>query len=247
MPLILNIDTATEFASICLSKGNNILCFKENKEQKNHASFLQPAIQQIMLEAGYTLNKVDAIAITNGPGSYTGLRVGLASAKGLCFALNKPLVTLNTLQVIANSVIRNWELGISKDEVALSSKFQIPNSKFQICPMIDARRMEVFTALYDNKLNEVLTTQAMILDEHSFKNQLEEYNIIFCGNGAAKFQSLINNSNAQFNTVQYSAKDMVQLSLDKFNNKSFADIAYSSPIYGKEFYTTTPKKLLTNE
>ncbi len=254
MPLILNIDTATEFASICLSKGNEVLCFKENKEQKNHASFLQPAIQQMMVEAGYTIQNIDAIAVTNGPGSYTGLRVGLASAKGLCFALNKPLITLNTLQVISSS-ITNYELPITNlkttanenIETNIHRKSYIVNSTL-LCPMIDARRMEVFTALYDSSLNEILPTQAMILTEHSFENELKENIIIFCGNGSAKFQSIMNNNNnAQFSTVQYSAKDMVQLSLDKFNKKDFANLAYSSPFYGKEFYTTTPKKLLTNE
>lgn len=229
MSLILNIDTATEFASICLSKDNGVLCYTENKEQKNHASFLQPAIQQMMDEVGYALQNIDAIAVTIGPGSYTGLRVGLASAKGLCFALNKPLIALNTLQVIANSVINN-------DEPAENHKL--------ICPMIDARRMEVFTALHNYQLNEVLPTQALILDENSFAVELNESKIIFCGNGSAKFQNILKNDNASFSSVQYSAKNMVSLSYKKFMEKDFADLAYSSPFYGKEFYTTTPKKVL---
>ena len=235
MSLILNIDTATDFASICLGKGNDVLCYAENKEQKNHASFLQPAIQQMMDEVGYTLQNIDAIAVTIGPGSYTGLRVGLASAKGLCFALNKPLIALNTLQVISNSVIKNLELGINENVI-------MPNSQFLFCPMIDARRMEVFTALYTANLNEVLPTQALILDEKSFAVELMENEIVFCGNGCAKFQNILKNDNASFSSVQYSAKNMIGLSFKKFIEKDFADLAYSSPFYGKEFYTTTPKK-----
>lgn len=237
MSLILNIDTATDFASICLSKDNDVLCYAENKEQKNHTSFLQPAIQQIMDEVGYALQNIDAIAVTIGPGSYTGLRVGLASAKGLCFALNKPLIALNTLQVIANSVVKNLELGINE-------KVIIPNSQFLFCPMIDARRMEVFTALYNANLNEVLPTQALILDEKSFAVELMENKMFFCGNGSDKFQNILKNDNASFSSVQYSAKNMVSLSYKKFMEKDFADLAYSSPFYGKEFYTTTPKKVL---
>lgn len=233
MPLILNIDTATDFASICLSKGNEVLCFNENKDQKNHASFLQLAIKQMMIDVGSSLSNIDAFAVTYGPGSYTGLRVGLASAKGLCFALNKPLITLNTLQVIANSVIENSQ-HIIKEE----------NNNTLLCPMIDARRMEVFTALYNHSLSEVLPTQAMILNEESFADYLLQNKIIFCGNGSNKFQSVTKNDNAIFNATQYSAKNMVKLSLHSYINKNFADLAYSSPFYAKDFYTTTPKKLL---
>lgn len=243
MSLILNIDTATDFASICLSKDNDVLCYAENREQKNHASFLQPAIQNLVQNAGYTLNNIDAIAVTIGPGSYTGLRVGLASAKGLCFALNKPLIALNTLQVIANSVVGNLELVISKNTIMPNSQFPIPNSQFLFCPMIDARRMEVFTALYNANLNEVLPTQALILDEKSFAVELMENKMVFCGNGSDKFQNILKNNNASFSSVEYSAKNMVSLSYKKFMEKDFADLAYSSPFYGKEFYTTTPKKV----
>lgn len=242
MSLILNIDTATDFASICLSKDNDVLCYAENREQKNHASFLQPAIQNLVQNAGYTLNNIDAIAVTIGPGSYTGLRVGLASAKGLCFALNKPLIALNTLQVIANSMVRNKELGISKEDIETNHTSYIINCTL-FCPMIDARRMEVFTALYNDNLNEVLPTQALILDEKSFAVELMENKIVFCGNGSAKLQNVLKNDNASFSSVEYSAKNMVSLSYKKFMEKDFADLAYSSPFYGKEFYTTTPKKV----
>ena len=226
MPLILNIDTATEFASICLSRNGVVIGFEENKEQKSHASFLQPAIKKMMYDVQCTLYDVDAIAVTNGPGSYTGLRVGLSSAKGLCFALNKPLILLNTLKVMAN--------GISKNEGEVSN--------LVFCPMIDARRMEVFTALYNKNLEYLLQPTAMILDEISFVEVLSNNKIIFSGSGSEKFKEITKNNNAIFTNVQYSAKNMVQLSEQMFAEKQFADLAYSSPDYCKEFYTPMGKK-----
>ncbi len=226
MPLILNIDTATDFASICLSKDGVSIGFKENGEQKSHASFLQPAIKKLMEIGNWKLENVDAIAVTNGPGSYTGLRVGLASAKGLCFALNKPLILLNTLEVMANGTLNS----------------EIKPSSFLFCPMIDARRMEVFVALYNENLECLLQPTAMVLDETSFAEYLSNDKIIFSGSGAVKFKEIIKNDNAIFSNMQYSAKDMVQLSEKMFVEKQFADLAYSSPDYCKEFYTPMGKK-----
>ncbi len=242
MPLILNIDTATEFASICLSRNSVVIGFEENQEQKNHASFLQPAIIRLMANCEWKLSDVDAIAVTNGPGSYTGLRVGLASAKGLCFALNKPLILLNTLQVMSVAIrnevlgIGNWELG---EETHRTSYIV---HRTLLCPMIDARRMEVFTALYDVKLNEILKPTAMVLDNNSFKNELANHQIIFSGSGSFKMKGLQLNNNASFIDVKYSARDMIVLSEQKFKEKLFADLAYAAPDYHKEFYTTAIKK-----
>lgn len=244
MPLILNIDTATEFASICLSRDGVVIGFEENREQKSHASFLQPAIKKIKGIGNWELGDIDAIAVTNGPGSYTGLRVGLASAKGLCFALNKPLILLNTLQVMAVASkswelgIENWELG--KKNYEIDEKQETKNVLF--CPMIDARRMEVFTAIYDAELNEILKPTAIILDKNSFTNELANHQIIFSGSGSVKMKELQINNNASFSDVQYSAKNMVALSEKIFEQKSFADLAYSSPDYCKEFYTPMGKK-----
>ncbi len=224
MAIILHIDTATEFASICLSDGLNILGFEAHQEQKNHASFLQPAIKKMMQEAKVDLKNIDAISVTNGPGSYTGLRVGLASAKGLCFALQMPLITLNTLEVMATAAIEENN-----------------NSDFLYCPMIDARRMEVFTALYTNELTLIKDIQPLILEEKSFSDYLKTEKIIFSGSGAVKFKSIEDSENAVFSEVQHSAKNMLSLALNKFNKKEFADVAYASPNYGKEFYTTAKK------
>jgi tRNA threonylcarbamoyladenosine biosynthesis protein TsaB len=232
--LILNIDTATEFASVCVSNGNEIIAYEENLEQKGHASFLQPAIKKLMDNGQWTIDNLDAIAVTNGPGSYTGLRVGLASAKGLCFALNKPLILLNTLDVMALASIE--ESGIQTSNI----KHQTSNLLF--CPMIDARRMEVFTALYDKDLKSKLAPCAMILDSQSFAEELRNNTIVFSGSGSNKLLELNFGSNAIISTVLYSAKNMIQLSLSKYHNKEFADLAYSAPDYHKEFYTPMGKK-----
>jgi tRNA threonylcarbamoyladenosine biosynthesis protein TsaB len=139
MSLLLHIDTAVENASVCISKNGELIGIAENKNQKDHATWIQPAIQSLMKEAVYNLKELDAVAVSNGPGSYTGLRVGLATAKGLCFALNKPLITLSTLEVMTIAALN------------------IPISNINyFCPLIDARRMEVFTAIYDISLKTIL-------------------------------------------------------------------------------------------
>lgn len=234
MAVILNIDTATEFASVCISNENVIIAYEENLEQKSHAFFLQPAVKKIFDECEFVLNDLDAIAVTNGPGSYTGLRVGLSSAKGLCFALGKPLILLNTLDVMALASI--VELGIN------SSNLKPQTSNFLFCPMIDARRMEVFTALYDKNLHTIISPSAMILDSQSFTDELAKNKIVFSGSGSSKLQELNFGDNVIVSNVLYSAKNMIELSLKKYQQKDFADLAYSTPDYHKEFYTPMGKK-----
>jgi tRNA threonylcarbamoyladenosine biosynthesis protein TsaB len=189
---------------------------------------LQPAIKNILEKAQIFIHNIDAIAVTNGPGSYTGLRVGLSSAKGLCFALNKPLITLNTLNVMAFAALQSVE--IENNETLL------------FCPMIDARRMEVFVALYNNNIQEILPVTAMILTENSFENELQHHPIVFSGSGAKKCKEIIKNSNAIFSSNQYTARDMVALSITKYVANDFANVAYTTPNYGKEFYTTATIK-----
>jgi tRNA threonylcarbamoyladenosine biosynthesis protein TsaB len=227
MGLILQIDTATEHASICLSKNGIPLLSAESADQKNHGSFLQPAIQDLMAKYGEKLSALDAIAVTEGPGSYTGLRVGLASAKGLCYALQKPLITINTLKVIAVSAIK------SKGDDAI---------RYAYIPMIDARRMEVFTAVYDEKLHIIEPPQAKILDENAFQFILNEKPAIFCGSGSVKFQSICQHPNAYFSTLQHQAEDMSVLAFNALEEKRFANLAYCEPFYLKSFYSPPPKK-----
>jgi tRNA threonylcarbamoyladenosine biosynthesis protein TsaB len=227
MALILQIDTATEHASICLSRNGISLLSMESAEQKNHGSFLQPAIQELMAKYGQKLSDLDAIAVSEGPGSYTGLRVGLASAKGLCYALQKPLITINTLKIIAVSAIK--------------SKGESANGYFFV-PMIDARRMEVFTAIYDDTLNIIEAPNAKILDESTFQSILNESQIIFSGSGSPKFQSICRHQNAHFTTVQHDAEDMSTLAFNALKENNFANLAYCEPYYLKSFYSPSQKK-----
>lgn len=220
MAYILSIDTATEIASIVLGNEHQILSFRENREQKTHASFVQPAINEILKETGMSLNDIDAVSVSNGPGSYTGLRVGLSSAKGIAYALNKPLILLNTLEIMAQSAI--LEL---KDEGLL------------YCPMIDARRMEVFTAIYNISLNNLFVPSAVILSEDSFKDILESNKVVFFGSGAEKSISVINNSNASFFNIEKNTEAINLLAHKHFILKDLADLAYAEPFYLKSFYT----------
>jgi tRNA threonylcarbamoyladenosine biosynthesis protein TsaB len=232
LALILNIDTATENASICLSQNGKVIAFEESVEQKNHASFLQPAIQKIIQQSSISINSLDAIAVTFGPGSYTGLRVGLASAKGICYALHKPLITLNTLEVMAWAAKQSIEPALFTDN-------QTP---ILFCPMIDARRMEVFVATFNQQLQMQLATTAMILQEDSFITELTAHQVFFSGNGSTKLKNILKNSNAYFIDVVYSATSMVAISDQYYQLQSFASLAYSEPFYGKEFYTPPSKK-----
>jgi tRNA threonylcarbamoyladenosine biosynthesis protein TsaB len=220
MALLLCIDTATEDAGICLSNNDEILAFKESRDQKNHASFVQPAIEELVNNSGIQLKDINAVAVVNGPGSYTGLRVGLATAKGLCYALNKPLLLLNTLEVMARGAMRNYR-----------------EATFLFCPMIDARRMEVFTAVYDSSLNEIMEPKAMILNESSFEELLEKSKIVFSGSGHNKLQKIINNNNAFFTEQHHNVTDVASAASRAFEKKVFSNVAYSEPFYLKEFFT----------
>jgi tRNA threonylcarbamoyladenosine biosynthesis protein TsaB len=219
MSLILNIDTATETAQVSFAKDGKLLQSLQNDSQKDHASFLQVAIQQLTKAAAIKLNDIDAIAVTAGPGSYTGLRVGMSGAKGLCYALNKPLITLNTLEVLAVAAI-----GQSHDTV-----------NFLYCPMIDARRMEVFTAIYSSITATILSPCAMILQHDSFLKALEKDKIIFFGSGADKWKAICHHPNASFTVVSNLPAAMSQLAQDYFIRNHFANLAYSEPFYLKEF------------
>lgn len=217
MAIICNIDTAVETASICLSRESRPIKFAENRNQSDHAAWLHPALQKLAADAGISIHEIDAIAISIGPGSYTGLRVGLAAAKGLCFALDIPLISVNTLKMMAYT---------TKDEVA-----------DLYCPLIDARRMEVFTAVYDRTFTGIVEPKAMIIDSNSFDSMLSSNKVLFSGNGSEKVRKLISHPNALFSNLQANATNMVELSDQYFREKNFSDIAYVEPSYIKEFYS----------
>lgn len=228
MPLLLNIDTATEHASVCISRDETVLGLVESTEQKNHASFVQPAIQQLVAQAGIELRDVDAVSVTAGPGSYTGLRVGLASAKGICYALARPLILVGTLEVMAQAVVEQY---------TVSGKRIDPASL--ICPMIDARRMEVFTAVYSPSLQEITSPHALIIDPLSFSSLLAERPIIFSGTGHSKLEAVISSPNATFLNIQHNASHLAIFALTAYQSNRFADLAYSEPMYVKEFFDQT--------
>jgi tRNA threonylcarbamoyladenosine biosynthesis protein TsaB len=221
---LLHIDTAVQTASICLTEDDKLLAFDQNPHQKDQACWLHVAIQQLFREQQLAPSQIDVVAISSGPGSYTGLRVGMAAAKGLCFALNKPLITINTLEMMAYS---------ARD-----------GSNALLCPMIDARRMEVFAAMYDQTGKEFLAPSNFILDEQSFSNFLSHQTVKFFGNGSDKFQPVVKSPNAHFETIVSNAKHMTSLAFKAFQSGKFADLAYSEPFYGKEFYSPSVKPIL---
>lgn len=223
MALILNIDTASENASICLSANEKVLGKTENTIQKEHAAFLHQAIKQVMEQGNQHLFDLDAVAVIAGPGSYTGLRVGMATAKGLCYALKKPLITINTLEVMTHA--------------AITSETRANNPQTLFCPMIDARRMEVYTALYDAEMSDKLSPCAMILEPISFLSWLHDFNIHFFGSGSEKFKSIMHNQKADFIHVAYKPENIAYLANLSFKKNQFADLAYAEPLYIKEFYT----------
>jgi tRNA threonylcarbamoyladenosine biosynthesis protein TsaB len=227
MALILHIDTATSYAGVCLSNQESILAIEENHDAKNHASFLQPAIQKIMQLTNHDLKDVDAVAVTGGPGSYTGIRVGMSSAKGICFALEKPLIVLNTLQVIAQAAL---------DQLVVE---QQPFEKEGLLyPMIDARRMEVFSAVYDHLLTEKTAAAAVLLNESFFNNLPENLPVLFCGDGAAKIPGSFLKPNMQISNAQHNVNHMIKLALTAYNLHQFANLAYVEPLYAKAFFNT---------
>jgi len=218
--IILNIDTAVETASICLAEDGKPLATKSNPNSKESAGWLHLAISDLLREKNLQLSQLAAVAISAGPGSYTGLRVGMSAAKGICYSLKIPLITINTLQMMAAA--------------AQGAEYEL------LCPMIDARRMEVFTAVFDQQLNELQPSTNMILGETSFDSWLNKTTILFFGNGSLKFKPLVQHVNAGFHMIDFSAINMSELSHVKFRNTDFASLAYSEPFYGKDFHSIIP-------
>jgi tRNA threonylcarbamoyladenosine biosynthesis protein TsaB len=224
MSLILQLETATTVCSVALSYHGELLALKEENKGFTHAEHLTVFIEEVMRKANKSMSEIDAIAVSKGPGSYTGLRIGVATAKGLCYALNKPLIAINSLASLA---------------AGASAKY---SNKNYFCPMLDARRMEVYCALYAQNGTEVVSTEALILDEFSFKEKLDENEILFFGDGAAKFSSICKHPNAKFDLeIQPSAGNMIGMANEKFQLQQFEDLAYFEPFYLKEFYTPTAK------
>jgi tRNA threonylcarbamoyladenosine biosynthesis protein TsaB len=254
--MILLIDTSQETGIVALSKAGEVLFSEENKIQKEHATWLHPAVKRLIAGAKISLRDLEAVAVIAGPGSYTGLRVGMAAAKGFCYGLKIPLITQNTLRVMAESM-----LSFAAEKAAL------------ICPMIDARREEVFTALYQlSTVNSQLSTengqrptvnppspakagsggqsgqrptvngqllapQAMILDKNSFETELSSRLIVFFGSGAAKWEKISSSPAAIFQPQPNIIQAFAELAQQEFASGNWADAVYAEPVYLKEFFT----------
>ncbi|EDM45663.1 putative glycoprotease family exported protein [unidentified eubacterium SCB49] len=215
MGLILCLETATKNCSVALSENGSVIAFKEiTTAGYSHAENLHVFIEDVINQSSKKLSDLDAIAVSKGPGSYTGLRIGVSAAKGLCYALNIALISLETLDILAQQV----------------------KEKSIIIPMLDARRMEVYSAVYNTDKKRIRDTQAQILDENSFSQQLSEGKITFIGDGVEKFEAICDHDNATFITDALpSAKDMAVLAEIKHKKNDTEDVAYFEPYYLKDF------------
>jgi len=227
MANILNIETSTAVCSVALSSEGQIVDHHENYDGQTHATLLSQFINDALEAAARREMKVDAIAVSIGPGSYTGLRIGLSQAKGLAYGMDVPLIGVNTLQLLTVT--------------AMFQEFFDDDVLF--IPMIDARRMEVYTAAYNNALEEILQPQPMILNKNSFEELLQHHQLVFMGNGSDKAKDIIKHSNAKFLPgIKPLAINMMALAEKAFREKHFIDVAYSTPLYLKDFQATVPKK-----
>jgi len=227
-PIILHIETSTQVCSVALSEGSSCIFAEINNDGMNHAALLSVFISQAMEVLKQNNKKLDAVAVSSGPGSYTGLRIGVSTAKGLCYGLDIPMISVSTLEVMTKQVLN-------------SSNF---NSETLFCPMIDARRMEVYAAIYDTNIELIREISPDIIDESSYQDYLQNKQIVFFGNGSEKCKSAINHANAVFlEDINPLAENMISFGLKAFLEKNFVDVAYFEPFYLKEFQTTTPKKL----
>lgn len=233
MAIILSIETSTKGCSTAIHQDTQLLALSELFHEKSSSGMLTTLIQHVVKVSGLDFQNVDAIAVAKGPGSYTGLRIGVSTAKGLCFTLDKPLLAVNTLQALA------WQIHSLAQTVNAS---EIP----LLCPMLDARRMEVYCALYRaDTLMQVSPTEAKIIGENSFAEILEKQKIIFFGDGAAKCQAVLGKHlNAVFlkENINPSAKGIGVLAFEAYQNSQFENVADFEPYYLKEFMATTPKK-----
>jgi tRNA threonylcarbamoyladenosine biosynthesis protein TsaB len=219
--MILQIETATSVCSVAIAENGNVLACQEANQRNIHAEKITVFIDEVLNITGKSYTNIDAIAVSSGPGSYTGLRIGVSAAKGLCFALDKPLISIETLEAMASGFLTQNNVG---DNTLL-------------CPMIDARRMEVFTAVFDSKGNRVLPTAAEIIDENSFASLLPDHHMIFFGDGAEKCRAVLgNHPNATIvGDFTNSAKHLTAKVYEKYKTKEFVDVAYFEPYYLKDF------------
>jgi len=223
MGVILSLETSSTNCSVCVAKEGVILSMKElNSANYSHAEKLHLFIEEVMLQASLNMQDLSAIAVSKGPGSYTGLRIGVSAAKGLCYALGIPLISVSTMKSLASQVV------IMGDGVLI--------------PVLDARRMEVYSAVFDAQLKEIRETKAEIIDENSFNDYTNSSAVHFIGSGAEKIQEVFQNDTIHYHCdIVPSAKEMATISWDKYQRKDFEDVAYFEPYYLKDFVLQTKK------
>jgi len=217
--LLLFLETATEVCSVALSKGDKIVASISSDKGNSHTELLFPFIEEVLLLSECEISEIQGVVLSMGPGSYTGLRIGASAAKGICYALDIPLIAISTLQSI----------------VFGAKRYPIDVQNVRYCPMIDARRMEVFTALFDDDGEIVSKIENKIIDETIFTSELENNIIFFCGNAVPKCQSILQHPNAHFIEAKLEAQNMLLPALSKFEKKQFENVAYFEPFYLKEY------------
>ena len=228
MEYLLNFHTATDTAIVTICIGQKVIASSSNSDSKQHAMWLHTSIQRLLKENNLQIHQLQGIGVTIGPGSYTGIRVGLATAKGLCYALKIPLITFNSLEVLA-----------------LSAADSLNDTDSLYCPMIDARRMEVYTGIYTHDLMEIVPPSAVIITEPSFIEAIQNAGprkIYFFGNGSEKFKPIVTEIPAHFVDQEITSEALGRLAWVKYQSQEFKDLPFSEPLYIKEFYSTGTKE-----
>ena len=226
-PIILYIETATDVCSVALSRGAEVIGLKEEAGGNNHAKHLLPFVDEVLKQGGCTVSDLNGVAVSVGPGSYTGLRIGVSTAKGIAYTAGIPVMAVGTLESIAQGARESWTDASAEP--------------LQIVPMLDARRMEVFTTRYRFDMQSLEEVSAKIVDENTFAELLSEHKVLFCGNGMPKCREILSaNPNAFFAEVPVSAKSMLPAALRKWQNSDFENVAYFEPFYLKEYVAAKP-------
>ena len=234
MCLILHIETSGDLCSVALSDKNILLGQLESEEPRTHAAELTILIGRLLEESGKKIGQLQAVAVSKGPGSYTGLRIGVSTAKGICFAHDLPLIAINTLEALADGML---------EFERIKMEYLGFGTKDYLCPLIDARRKEVYTALFDATGEMVKGTEALILDEKLHEEYMKEHMVVFLGSGAEKASEIIKNPNAIFiYRVQSRAQFLIKPAWKAYQESKFEDTAYFEPYYLKDFIATVPKK-----
>ena len=229
--MILCLETSTAVCSVALVENGNVVALRESLDGQNHAEKITLFIDEVMKEAGIAYKDLDAVATSMGPGSYTGLRIGVSTAKGLCYAMEKPLIAIDTLAAMACGFLSQQPIANSQQPTAI------------LCPMIDARRMEVYTAFFNEKLDRTSETEALVIDENSFMELKQNNHLYLFGDGADKLAALFENDEniTVVEKFHCSAAYMAKLADEAFTNRQFVDTAYFEPFYLKNFVPGMPK------